>query len=284
MGHLTHFPQKYLQAMIDERKALRASGQVPNDILSNLVALNEDHHDGNTMSLSDEEMRGSPCLSLRRIVIDLESTTGTCIALQGAGYDTTAHSLDFIFRLLALHPEVQEELYRNIRAVKTDATPLVSTTTFSFNHTEQFIDVYRCTQTELCFGSNIRSASHVPDRQFDIHRHCINTPDLLHSFSQIGATHRIAEYDTTLEVERFDGRRITIPVPKNSSVSFSAIGMHYDRELSCINHKPLTETASSTARHWDEPYEFRPQRFLQDYDKQSFAPFLSGPHACIGRR
>jgi cytochrome P450 len=130
MRYLTHSLQKYLQAMIDERKALRASGQVPNDVLSNIVASNEDHHDGNIMSLSDEEMRGSPCLFLGHVVIEVESTTGTCVAIQGAGHETTAHSLDLIFRLLALHPEVQEELYRNIQAVKTDATPLVSTTTF----------------------------------------------------------------------------------------------------------------------------------------------------------
>lgn len=157
------FPQKYLQEMIDERKALRANGQVPNDILSNIVALNEDHHDGNVMSLSDEEMRGE--LRRRWLQIVFESRTGTCFALQGAGHETTAHALDLVFRLLALHPGAQEELYRNIQEAKTDGAPLVSATNLSLHRTDWLIDVCRCIQIELCFGGNIRGASHVPDRE-----------------------------------------------------------------------------------------------------------------------
>lgn len=56
--------------------------------------------------------------------------TGTCFALQAAGHETTAHALDLVFRLLALYPESQEELYRSIQAAKTDGAPLVSATSF----------------------------------------------------------------------------------------------------------------------------------------------------------
>ena len=70
--------------------------------------------------------------------------TGTCFALQAAGHETTAHALDLIFRLLALHPEVQEELYRNIQAAKTDGTSLVSAITFPSHRTNWLIDVCRC--------------------------------------------------------------------------------------------------------------------------------------------
>ena len=38
------------------------------------------------------------------------------------------------------------------------------------------------------------------------------------------------------------------------------------------------------ARYWDNPYEFRPSRFLEDWPRDAFVPFSHGPRACIGRR
>jgi hypothetical protein len=39
-----------------------------------------------------------------------------------------------------------------------------------------------------------------------------------------------------------------------------------------------------TARYWDEPTKFMPERFLKPYNKEAFVPFSGGPRACIGRR
>ena len=40
----------------------------------------------------------------------------------------------------------------------------------------------------------------------------------------------------------------------------------------------------STAKYWPDPYEFRPSRFLGDYNKDAFIPFSAGARVCIGRR
>lgn len=44
-------------------------------------------------------------------------------------------------------------------------------------------------------------------------------------------------------------------------------------------------TLSSLPAHlWDDPSEFRPERFAGDYNKDAFLPFATGPRGCIGRR
>ena len=40
-----------------------------------------------------------------------------------------------------------------------------------------------------------------------------------------------------------------------------------------------------TEKYWEEPFKFRPERFLEgDHNKDAFIPFSVGPRACIGRR
>lgn len=40
-----------------------------------------------------------------------------------------------------------------------------------------------------------------------------------------------------------------------------------------------------TEKYWDEPFQFRPERFVKgDYNKNAFIPFSAGARACIGRR
>ena len=40
----------------------------------------------------------------------------------------------------------------------------------------------------------------------------------------------------------------------------------------------------TTARYWKDPHAFRPQRFMEDWPRDAFLPFSSGPRACLGRR
>jgi len=58
----------------------------------------------------------------------------------------------------------------------------------------------------------------------------------------------------------------TLPVPKGTK-----IGVMFH----AIHHNP---------KYWPDPYEFRPSRFLDDYNKDSFVPFSAGVRSCIGRR
>jgi cytochrome P450 len=46
----------------------------------------------------------------------------------------------------------------------------------------------------------------------------------------------------------------------------------------------LPELMGYVAKYWDQPEEFRPERFMGDYNRDAFIPFAGGPRACIGRR
>ena len=39
-----------------------------------------------------------------------------------------------------------------------------------------------------------------------------------------------------------------------------------------------------TARYWEDPKEFKPSRFLQEWDRDAFLPFSMGSRSCLGRR
>ncbi|KDQ08116.1 hypothetical protein BOTBODRAFT_180138 [Botryobasidium botryosum FD-172 SS1] len=88
---------------------------------------------------------------------------------------------------------------------------------------------------------------------------------------------RAAARDTTLSTypafqEHVKGEtstqneRRTIFIPKGSTVSMDVPGFNYN------------------PRYWDEPYEFKPDRFMGKYDKDTFIAFSLGPRACLGRR
>ena len=46
----------------------------------------------------------------------------------------------------------------------------------------------------------------------------------------------------------------------------------------------LTHTCAALARYWEDPYAFKPSRFLGDWPRDAFLPFSGGPRSCLGRR
>ena len=42
-------------------------------------------------------------------------------------------------------------------------------------------------------------------------------------------------------------------------------------------------TDSHTARYWEDPSVFKPERFMGEWDKDAFIPFSGGARGCIGR-
>lgn len=38
------------------------------------------------------------------------------------------------------------------------------------------------------------------------------------------------------------------------------------------------------ARHWEDPYGFKPARFLGDWPRDAFLPFSAGARSCLGRK
>ncbi|GHJ86552.1 hypothetical protein NliqN6_2954 [Naganishia liquefaciens] len=63
-----------------------------------------------------------------------------------------------------------------------------------------------------------------------------------------------------------EGRGRRVFVPKGTQCGIDTVGLH--------RHP----------RHWKDPDSFRPERFLQDYNRDAFAPFSAGARACIGRK
>ncbi|EAU91427.2 614/534 cytochrome P450 [Coprinopsis cinerea okayama7 len=72
--------------------------------------------------------------------------------------------------------------------------------------------------------------------------------------------------DTTLTLTNDFGERVTIPVPKGTQIAINTAGLHYN------------------PRYWEDPHEFNPDRFLQEYNKDAFLPFSSGVRSCLGKR
>jgi hypothetical protein len=104
---------------------------------------------------------------------------------------------------------------------------------------------------------------------------------------QVPGFPRTAAEDTVLTTTSTDGKDtpISIPVPKDTRVFIDVVGLHYNREsIRDITLSSTIQLISNAAKYWEDPYEFRPERFLGDYNRDAFMPFAAGPRACLGRR
>jgi cytochrome P450 len=90
--------------------------------------------------------------------------------------------------------------------------------------------------------------------------------ETLRMFPAAPSVPKRAAEDTVLTVNNADGGKTTFPVPAGTEVQLHFPALHYN------------------PAYWKDPYTFRPQRFLEDYPKDSFLPFSAGARACLGRR
>ena len=75
----------------------------------------------------------------------------------------------------------------------------------------------------------------------------------------------------------------TLPVPKGTILAPMIHAMHHNRTSNCyVNY--INSLICPAAKYWPDPTEFRPSRFLGDYNKDAFIPFSAGARGCIGRR
>lgn len=78
---------------------------------------------------------------------------------------------------------------------------------------------------------------------------------------------KVAAEDTRLTVSNSAGEKKVVPVPRGCDIVISTPALHYN------------------PRYWEDPYVFRPERFLEkDWPRDAFLPFSAGARACIGRR
>ncbi|KAI5122235.1 hypothetical protein M0805_007102 [Coniferiporia weirii] len=90
--------------------------------------------------------------------------------------------------------------------------------------------------------------------------------ETLRLFPPVARIPKKSSEDTILSTFNAKGERVDVPVPKGSIITMHTVGLHYN------------------PRYWKDPYEFRPQRFCEDWPRDAFLPFGRGARSCIGRR
>ncbi|KAJ3552928.1 hypothetical protein NM688_g3893 [Phlebia brevispora] len=90
--------------------------------------------------------------------------------------------------------------------------------------------------------------------------------ETLRTFPPVVGVPKYAAEDTTLTTVNSAGEKVTVPIPAGSPISLHVAGLHYN------------------PRYWEDPTEFKPDRFLGDWPRDAFLPFSGGARSCLGRR
>ncbi|KDQ59781.1 hypothetical protein JAAARDRAFT_632566 [Jaapia argillacea MUCL 33604] len=120
--------QTFMRNLIDSRRGemIGEGGkefEARRDVFSLMVRANES--EGKSAMTDDELVSGPPSrifASLTSSVTDWLLQTGNTFLLLFAGHETTAHTLDATMGFLALYPEIQDEIYAQIREVAPDGS------------------------------------------------------------------------------------------------------------------------------------------------------------------
>ncbi|KAG7093329.1 hypothetical protein E1B28_007009 [Marasmius oreades] len=163
--------------------------------------------------------------------LNVREIIGNVFVLLIAGHETAAHTICFTLMLLALHPEEQDNLYREVKALLPDGR--------------------EPTYEEMPLFTRAMAAYY----------------ETLRMFPPVTWIPKVCAEDTVLSAPSVDGTRMeSVPVPRGTHVIVDVVGLHYN------------------PRHWEDPTEFRPSRFIREWPKDAFIPFSAGSHACIGRK
>ncbi|OCH86802.1 cytochrome P450 [Obba rivulosa] len=90
--------------------------------------------------------------------------------------------------------------------------------------------------------------------------------ETLRMFPPVNGIPKRSAEDTTIVASNGAGEKCTIVVPQGTNFMIHTPGLHYN------------------PRYWEDPYAFKPERFLGDWPRDAFCPFSAGPRACLGRR
>ncbi|EMD35530.1 hypothetical protein CERSUDRAFT_116271 [Gelatoporia subvermispora B] len=90
--------------------------------------------------------------------------------------------------------------------------------------------------------------------------------ETLRMFPPVNGIPKYSAEDTTIVTSNAAGEKCTVVVPQGARFLIHTPGLHYN------------------PRYWEDPYEFKPARFLGDWPRDAFCPFSAGPRACLGRR
>ncbi|TFY50345.1 hypothetical protein EVG20_g11573 [Dentipellis fragilis] len=89
--------------------------------------------------------------------------------------------------------------------------------------------------------------------------------ETMQMFPPLVSIPKISVEDTSLVVSNAMDEKTTIPIPCGTDIVIHMPGLHYN------------------PRYWENPHEFKPERFLRDWPRDVFLPFSAGARACLGR-
>ncbi|KAG1808691.1 cytochrome P450 [Suillus subaureus] len=72
--------------------------------------------------------------------------------------------------------------------------------------------------------------------------------------------------DTTFTLTDANGTLKTVVVPKGLGLTLDVPGLHYN------------------PKYWEDPFAFKPERFLGDWNRDAFLAFSGGYRGCVGRK
>lgn len=101
--------------------------------------------------------------------------------------------------------------------------------------------------------------------------------------AQVAAIPKMAAGDTSIIATNSTGAQAVVPVPQGSQVFILVSGLHYNRSFLLIT--AAQDFDPFLARYWDDPYQFKPSRFMsKTWQRDNFLSFSAGPRACLGRK
>lgn len=89
--------------------------------------------------------------------------------------------------------------------------------------------------------------------------------------------------DTSLVIGNQAGETTVLHVPAGTEINIDVTGLHYNRKSHLLQQTCPSGLQRLTARYWEDPFSFKPERFLGEWNKDAFIPFSGGARACIGR-
>ncbi|KAF9530340.1 cytochrome P450 [Crepidotus variabilis] len=161
--------KQYMNEMIKERR--NAPNLIRHDLFSNFIEANDD--DG-------------------RAVLDEDEIVGNIFMFLVAGHETTAHTLCFTFALLALYPDEQEKVFRQINSLMPRGRKP------SYNEMPNF------TYSMAVFYETLRM------------------------FPPVNFIPKSAAEDTSLSTTNNNGQPTTLPIPKGTNVTILVPALHYN--------------------------------------------------------
>ncbi|KAF8437970.1 cytochrome P450 [Boletus edulis BED1] len=206
-------------------------GKLGTALLRNLVEANM-NQDGASKKLSEGELLSNVFLFFL------------------AGHETTAHSLCFALVLLALYPDYQEKIYKEVIRIWPSDIPVAQLTT---NHKE-YMD--KLEYTTACIRETLRMFPPVTRL----------LKDALADAVLPGAYFAPGFQGSPVKTGDF-----SMAVPAGSLVVIDIWALHHN------------------SLYWGEDVtKYKPERFIDteayEWPRNAFMPFMAGPRSCIGHR